>query len=466
MDPRIPPRHLDHTNNHSSTPHLPPKSEPKKTTYNYLDEHGDEVVHFAGPLLHRSPTKIVPREAIPKSESKHRGILEEDLPLILSQVAIKKEDSSFELKRTAPRSPDCMSGPEAIHASIEGSLISFDTSPKKVRSLKGYITFRKELGEGVFGQVRLGSLSGPALAPAHSTEKKENSPTKTREKNVAVKTFTPINKDARLDREVAIVKMIMSNPPKNIPRIYGLMRVGDKDNHLIMKYCNKKNISNFFDENATDKILCYKTFLELISIVENYHNAGFCHRDIWEDNFLRHEKKKSRETIILLTDFGHAERLSKNGDSPIGPDHEHSMAKIPLQFRNCPRYLSKAWAEAAKTKDFSKYQEILDAKGFEIDRFQFGMMLFRIATAKDTHIAAAFENRKQIDLVKFLEQQFQHPESNHPLLPKNVDEYLKMHFHTLPEPVRKVISGLLNTTHQMELPEARKILSDYLNRFH
>lgn len=144
----------------------------------------------------------------------------------------------------------------------------------------------KQLGEGCFGTVYKGSLtvdSGETI-------------------NVAIKQL----KDESLEELVqeAAALHSLNGAGGVVPRLYGV--TSQEPLALVMDLCPGYKLIDFFDHcSDADRLLAIQKTLQAI---QTFHEAGYSHGDIHEENILVH--KTSSDLKVYIIDVGFAEPLS------------------------------------------------------------------------------------------------------------------------------------------------------------
>ena len=151
-------------------------------------------------------------------------------------------------------------------------------------------TLIKKIGEGSFGAVFLAKDKTGNLVAAKVEEK----PTKERLKN-----------------EYNIYKKILRNQDiSGIPQVYNLIETPEY-NILVMELLGT-SLENIFQKN--DRVLkinnIYKLAIDMITVLEHFHNKGFIHRDIKPNNFLFNYTKPYNQ--LYLMDFGLSKQYIQN----------------------------------------------------------------------------------------------------------------------------------------------------------
>ena len=151
-------------------------------------------------------------------------------------------------------------------------------------------TLIKKIGEGSFGAVFLAKDKTGKLVAAKVEEK----PTKERLKN-----------------EYNIYKKILRNQDiSGIPQVYNLIETPEY-NILVMELLGT-SLENIFQKN--DRVLkinnIYKLAIDMITVLEHFHNKGFIHRDIKPNNFLFNYTKPYNQ--LYLMDFGLSKQYIQN----------------------------------------------------------------------------------------------------------------------------------------------------------
>ena len=152
-------------------------------------------------------------------------------------------------------------------------------------------TLIKKIGEGSFGAVFLAKDNKQSLFAVKVEEK----PTK-----------------ERLRNEYNIYKKILRNRDiSGIPQVYNLIETPDY-NILVMELLGSslENVFQKYEKNIKINTI-YKLALDIITILEQFHNRGFIHRDIKPNNFLFNYDKPYNQ--IYLMDFGLSKQYIQDG---------------------------------------------------------------------------------------------------------------------------------------------------------
>lgn len=136
------------------------------------------------------------------------------------------------------------------------------------------------------------------------------------DKEIAMKIEKKLSDNPRLEAEYKIYKKIIScGMCDGIPKIYELIQTDDY-NILIMEILGK-NLEDIFDDN--DKHFSLSTVLyiglDILFLIQNFHNSGFIHRDIKPANFLIGYDNKEK---IYITDFGLSKKYVNSYGKHIG----------------------------------------------------------------------------------------------------------------------------------------------------
>lgn len=322
-----------------------------------------------------------------------------------------------------------------------------------VRNLSGDLKsfkLKRIVGEGIFGKVWYGKMKRETVMdpnesvsdyPPHIAAKKSS-------KKIAIKEFDDI-----YDREVAVIESLIEDNPPGVLRLHGILHnLLTSKPHLVMKFCNKGTAHEFFQSNNFNKPNCYKKMVQMMQVVQAFHEAGYCHRDIHEKNFLLHQKIRQGEELIFLSDFGHAGKLKKEGHNI------ESMNARPVYTLNSPREIRKLYDEAEALQNFVGYNSYLDKHGVEIDTYQIGMMLFRVAVAsKKEPLLPAMDNPHQKKMVTAIDAALKDP--SHPF---DAYKYLRAEHPKIPKEVARIIAGLITPNAQISLSEAIEKLNNYI----
>lgn len=318
-----------------------------------------------------------------------------------------------------------------------------------------------ELGSGSYGSIRKGSFEREG-----------------KEKAVAIKSF----KSKKLDRELKVIESLMRDNPRGSVRLYGKMHHDDGKEHIVMKYCNQGTVGTFFEKNFPSKFLCYRKVLSLLKVVNDFHESGFCHRDLHEENFLIHQKKNGA-TQDFLVDFGHAGKVGgKEIEANPLQGREMFLMNSPLEVSDL---FFEVWEIDQTGKGLNRiggsdlYDEFADHHAFAIDRYQLGFMVFRVCCLVEygTPLVMGLRNSKHKELYmklrsvkKEIDGEFEHlkiPSTELKALKaqafnEKMNNYLAQKFPKIPGSFAHVIVGLLNFPHSMSLPEAIHSIEAYL----
>jgi serine/threonine protein kinase len=99
----------------------------------------------------------------------------------------------------------------------------------------------------------------------------------------------------RFKKEVKILELFNDNP-KVLNSLYS--NTDSELPYFIMKFYKQGDLTNIVDLIKNDKALQEKTFLSMISCIQELHNKGIFHRDIKPQNFLLDGEN------ILASDLG------------------------------------------------------------------------------------------------------------------------------------------------------------------
>ncbi|MFV0339895.1 MAG: protein kinase domain-containing protein [Parachlamydiaceae bacterium] len=421
-----------HSKNHRYLDDAKVHSPPKRVKLSPTKENElyDDHIVVSKRNLRQSPSAKVPQGKIPPLR----------LDKTLSYVNRMVKGAAEIIKRTPPPKTQRT----LVGKISEKSLVEETRKSNKRISL----TMKKMIGSGFFGNVWYAKMKESRLLDPSlfSLDQQEIIP----KKKVAVKGF-----DNDYDRELAVVENLIADNPPGVLRIHGIMHYGIADQpHLVMKFCNGGTAHDFLYWNVDNKRACYGKVIEMMGALRSLHQAGYCHRDIHEKNFLTHVKIKTGEESLYLLDFGHAARLTP-GVKEIKP-----MRSRAIYMLNSPRIVKQMYDEAQQSNNYVAYGQYLDAHAMEIDGYQAGMMLFRVAVAtRQFPLLPAMDNPLQRQLVETIDLSF-----NDPAHPFDAYQYLAHNHPEIPEEVALVIAGLLTQEPTMPLDQAIDALKSYIER--
>lgn len=374
----------------------------------------------------------------PKKNTKNTGYDQQITNPLLANVG--KEPDHY-IDRTAIPSPKPGLFPDSDYAdaviqSIKQTVDRMIDADLIIGQMEGSeeetaVDLVEKLGQGVSGTVWQGTLDKTRLQVSRNpTVDKQLDPDYQDPKTVALKQFK-----SQFDREIEIVKSLKKENIPGIPRLYGILISPDGNSHLVQKYCNAGPVRNFFNVNLSNKVACIEKVIELMKIVDSFHKTGYCHRDISEDNFLLHRKKDGSGETNYLADFGLAGKIQ----SPF------KITTQLVQMRNSPREILLLYESAKITGDYSLYGNYVDKHGFEIDAYQFGMMLLRLATTQGNKLPLIKEHPEQLALVKEIDSSLL--QAGHP---PDFFNYMDTHHEDIPPKLRHLIAGLLSGTSNLQ----------------
>jgi tRNA A-37 threonylcarbamoyl transferase component Bud32 len=318
-----------------------------------------------------------------------------------------------------------------------------------------------ELGSGSYGSIRKGSFEREG-----------------KEKAVAIKSF----KSQKLDRELKVIESLMRDNPRGSVRLYGKMHHDDGKEHIIMKYCNQGTVGTFFEKSFMSKSLCYQKVLSLLKVVKDFHESGFCHRDLHEENFLVHQKKNGA-TQDFLVDFGHAGKVGgESSEANPLKGREMFLMNSPLEVSDL---FFEVWEIDRTGNGLTRigssdlYDEFADHHAFAIDRYQLGFMLFRVCCLVEygTPLVMGLRNVNQKELYQKMRSIKKEIDGEHEHLKiqptelkalkvqafrEKMNDYMALKFSKVPSPIAHVIVGLLNFPQSMSLQEAIQALEAYM----
>jgi len=153
-----------------------------------------------------------------------------------------------------------------------------------------YIVIKK-IGEGSFGEVYLTQDKNNN----YYASKVEEKPTKERLKN-----------------EFNIYKKILRNKDiSGIPKVYNFFETPSY-NILVMELLGD-SLENIFNNSERKLSISsvYMLAIDMLNIIEKFHNRGFIHRDIKPNNFLFNNKKPYNQ--LYLMDFGLSKQYIQDG---------------------------------------------------------------------------------------------------------------------------------------------------------
>ncbi len=136
-------------------------------------------------------------------------------------------------------------------------------------------------------------------------------------------------KKNKLKKEYDIYRKISHVCALYVPTIYSYMET-EKYNILVMELLGS-NLEELFVQNNRqfDKTSVMNLGLNIIKIIEQFHNKGFIHRDIKPSNFLVDNASQNK---IYMMDFGLSKKYVSNG--------KHMESKNIKSLIGTPRYVS------------------------------------------------------------------------------------------------------------------------------
>jgi len=141
--------------------------------------------------------------------------------------------------------------------------------------------FEKDIGEGNFGKVKLGTNK------------------KTKEQ-FAIKIMSKEKIQNQLQREfIPEIEISKKFNHKNVIQVHSIIE-DEKNYYLIMEYCSKGELFDLIcKKNRLTKDQSALLFYQLINGVEYIHSKGYAHRDLKPENLLL-----TKNNILKIIDFG------------------------------------------------------------------------------------------------------------------------------------------------------------------
>lgn len=191
----------------------------------------------------------------------------------------------------------------------------------KHKLVSDYYVLIENIGHGSFGKVYIAQNQAGGFAAVKTEDTYCN------------------KKKTRIENEYNIYKQLHKKGfDKGVPKVYDFMKT-PRFNLMFMELLGP-SLDDIFDEykrngKTFDKKLVHLIAQQIITLLENLHEAGFIHRDIKPSNFLLSRDKDIVTSLqnIHIMDFGLSKSYIKNG--------KHIEYRDSRSLIGTPRYASR-----------------------------------------------------------------------------------------------------------------------------